>query len=99
MINSSSKEAPQKVRKKHIQKGYFSFYLQEISIFNILLHFESEKGGFNPPKESKVSKILTDITTKRVIILVLVLVFIMPLFSVDYYFDPPAPIEIAVKQM
>nr|CAC81658.1 adenylyl cyclase [Tetrahymena pyriformis]CAD36506.3 adenylyl cyclase [Tetrahymena pyriformis] len=58
-----------------------------------------QKGGFNPPKESKVSKILTDITTKRVIILVLVLVFIMPLFSVDYYFDPPSPIEISVKQI
>ncbi|KAL4493547.1 hypothetical protein ABPG72_004040 [Tetrahymena utriculariae] len=58
-----------------------------------------QQKGFNPPKESKVSRILTDITTKRVIILVLVLVFIMPLFSVDYYFDPPSPIDISVKQM
>jgi len=90
MINSSSKEAPQKVRKRHFCKN---------RVFFLLFILKFEKGGFNPPKESKVSKILTDITTKRVIILVLVLVFIMPLFSVDYYFDPPAPIEIAVKQM
>jgi len=36
-------------------------------------------------------------TTKRVIILVLVLILIMPLFSSDYFFDPPIPVELSVR--
>ena len=40
-------------------------------------------------KESRVSKALSDITTRRVIIVILVLLFIVPLFSLDYYNDPP----------
>lgn len=40
-------------------------------------------------KESKVSKRLSDLTTKRVIIIVLSLLLIMPLFNADYYNDPP----------
>ena len=56
----------------------------------------------NPPKvfkESRVSKRLSDLTTKRVIIIVLLLLFIMPLFSADYFFDPPTSIDYAIKHM
>jgi hypothetical protein len=55
-----------------------------------------------PPKqfkESRVSKRLSDLTTKRVIIIVLLLLFIMPLFSADYFFDPPTSIDYAVKHL
>ncbi len=48
-------------------------------------------------KESRVSKKLSDLTTKRVIIIVLLLLFIMPLFSADYFFDPPKSVELSTK--
>ncbi len=69
---------------------------------------ESANGGFhrgttikqveqdkapNLGKESRVSKRLSDLTTKRVIIIVLLLLFIMPLFSADYFFDPPKQMD------
>ena len=40
-------------------------------------------------KESKVGKKLSDKLTQRVIILVLVMLFSVPLFTVTTYFDPP----------
>jgi len=40
-----------------------------------------------------VSKRLSDLTTKRVIIIVLSLLLIMPLFSADYYNDPPVCLD------
>ena len=47
-----------------------------------------DEGGENENKrESRVSKKLSELTTKRVIILVLLLICIIPLFSSDYYFD------------
>lgn len=42
---------------------------------------------------------LSDLTTKRVISIVLLLLFIMPLFSANYYFDPPSTIDFAVKSL
>ena len=39
------------------------------------------------PEESKISKILSDQTTKTVIILVLCLVFCLPAFTVETYLD------------
>ena len=50
---------------------------------NIKLGFESGK----TPKESKVGKKLSELTTKRVIILVLALLLIIPLFHTNYYYD------------
>jgi hypothetical protein len=52
-----------------------------------------------PYKESKVNKKLSDLTTKRVILIVLILLFILPLLSVDYYFDLPSPIGYATKSL
>lgn len=54
---------------------------------------------YTAPKYSKVSRILTDMTTKRVILLVLILVFVMPLLSVEYYFEMPSEIDMCVRQM
>lgn len=59
---------------------------------------EPEDEGENL-KESRVSKKLSDLTTKRVIIIVLLLLFIMPLFSADYFFDPPKSVEFACRIM
>ena len=42
---------------------------------------------------------MSDLTTKRVIIIVLLLLFIMPLFSADYFYDPPTSIDYAIKHM
>ena len=39
------------------------------------------------PEESKISKILSDQTTKTVIILVLCLLFCLPAFTVETYLD------------
>ena len=38
-------------------------------------------------KESRVGKKLSELTTKRVIILVLTLLLCVPLFSSDYYYE------------
>ncbi|CAD8192164.1 unnamed protein product [Paramecium octaurelia] len=49
-------------------------------------------------KESKVSKMLSDSTTKKVIIVVLALLFLIPLFSVDYYVSPPTSMLMQSQQ-
>jgi len=41
------------------------------------------------PKESVVGKKLLDITTRRVIILVLAMLFSVPVFTVSTYLDDP----------
>ena len=50
-------------------------------------------------KESRVGKKLSDLTMKRVIILVLVLIFIVPLFSSSYYNDTDLDYTIQLKIM
>lgn len=40
------------------------------------------------PEESKVGKKLSDLTTRRVILLVLAMLFSVPLFSTSTYLDP-----------
>ena len=40
-------------------------------------------------KESKVGKMLSEYTTRKVIILVLAMLFSTPVMSVDTYFDEP----------
>jgi hypothetical protein len=46
---------------------------------------EAEEDAFKVPEESKVGKKLSELTTKRVIILVLGMMFGLPLFTVDLY--------------
>jgi class 3 adenylate cyclase len=48
---------------------------------------EQEKPIDEATQESRVGKRLSELTTKRVIIIVLILIFVIPLFSSDYYFD------------
>lgn len=48
-------------------------------------------------KESRVGKKLSELTTKRVVILVLVLIFIVPLFQSTYFFDPDKAYTIGIK--
>lgn len=50
-------------------------------------------------RESRVSKRLSDLTTKRVIAIVLLLLFIMPLFQANYFFDVPQSIDFATKSL
>ena len=40
-------------------------------------------------KESKISKVLSDITLKKVIIMVLLLMFLVPLFDTENYIEDP----------
>lgn len=49
-------------------------------------------------EESRVSKALSDLTTKKVILLVLILLFLIPLFSTDYYVSPPTSMQIQSEQ-
>lgn len=46
------------------------------------------KEDFELPEESKVGKKLTDLTTKRVIILVLSMTIAILLFNPTFYYDP-----------
>lgn len=67
-------------------------------------------GGGSPPldipeedeevpvdKESRVGKRLSELTTKRVVILVLVLIFCVPLFQSNYYFDPEPGVSMGIQ--
>jgi class 3 adenylate cyclase len=49
---------------------------------------EEEQPAEEVTQESRVGKRLSELTTKRVIVIVLILIFVIPLFSSDYYFDP-----------
>jgi hypothetical protein len=51
-------------------------------------HHEDEE--IEVPLESKISKILSERTTKIVIILVLLMLFFQPVFTVETYVDTPA---------
>lgn len=48
------------------------------------------------PKESKVGKKLSDLTTRRVIILVLAMLLSVPIFSTSTYLDDNDSYEIAL---
>ena len=48
---------------------------------------EKKEEANNETKESRVGKRLSELTTKRVIILVLTLLLCIPLFSSDYYYE------------
>lgn len=50
-------------------------------------------------KESRVGKRLSELTTKRVVILVLVLIFCVPLFQSNYYFDPDPGVSMGIQMI
>lgn len=50
-------------------------------------------------KESRVGKKLSELTTKRVVVLVMILIFIVPLFSADYFFDKDKAHIIIIQQI
>lgn len=58
-----------------------------------------EEEGEADTKESRVGKKLSELTTKRVVILVLVLIFIVPLFQSSYFFDPDKGYTIGIKTL
>ena len=39
-------------------------------------------------RESKISKVLSDMSIKKIIIVILLLMFVIPLFNIDSYRDP-----------
>ena len=47
--------------------------------------------------ESRVGQKLTDLTIKRVLVLVFILIFCVPLFSSNYWFDPTLSYDIGLK--
>ncbi len=42
-----------------------------------------------PPKESKISRLLTENTITHVVAMIMLIMFCLPLFSQDYYYSPP----------
>lgn len=50
-------------------------------------------------KESKIRKILGDITLKKVIIVVLLLMFIVPLFDSDLYVDQANSFDVTFSNL
>lgn len=56
-----------------------------------------EVDEYDTLEESKVSKRLSDLTTKRVIIIVLSLLLFIPLFDTGYYYNPPNSMDYMIK--
>ena len=51
------------------------------------------------PEESKISKTLSDKTTRTVVIMVLMLLFSLPVLQIETYVDPVLVHDQALKQM
>ena len=51
------------------------------------------------PEESKVGKKLSDLTTRRVIILVLAMLFSVPLFSTNTYMEDPTSYDYGLSML
>jgi hypothetical protein len=51
------------------------------------------------PEESKVGKKLSDLTTRRVIILVLAMIFSVPLFSTSTYMEEPTSFQYGLNMV
>jgi hypothetical protein len=60
---------------------------------------KKEDDAFKVPEESKVGKKLSELTTKRVIILVLGMMFGLPLFTVDLYEDENTSYQFGLELM
>lgn len=58
-----------------------------------------EEENFDVPQESKVGKKLSDLTTRRTIILVLAMLFSVPLFSESTYLQDPDPFTISLTML
>lgn len=50
-------------------------------------------------KESKISRILSDLTIKKIIIVVLLIMFLVPLFDSDNYIDKAESWDFTVKNI
>ena len=50
-------------------------------------------------KESKISRILSDLTIKKIIIVVLLIMFLVPLFDSDNYIDKAESWDFIVKNI
>ena len=51
------------------------------------LAIDDEDDEVRIPSESRVGKKLSDLTTKRVIFLVLMMLLILPLFDAEFYYE------------
>ena len=51
------------------------------------------------PKETRVSKKLSELTTRKVILVVLGLLFLLPLFETNLYFDSQTSFEYSIEQL
>jgi hypothetical protein len=52
-----------------------------------------------PIAESQISKTLSERTTRMVIILILCMLFLMPLFQLETYFESTTSFEIGLNQL
>ncbi|EGR29009.1 hypothetical protein IMG5_165180 [Ichthyophthirius multifiliis] len=84
-------------KKKSLQYLDNRMKLIQIYIFNFFQFFQNKNSTLS--KESRVSIILSDLTTKRVIIIVLLLLFLMPLFSAEYFYELPMSMDLATQQI
>ena len=50
-------------------------------------------------KESKISKVLSDLTIKKIIIVVLLIMFLVPLFDSENYISSPESWDFTVKNV
>ncbi|KRX00510.1 Adenylyl cyclase class-3/4/guanylyl cyclase [Pseudocohnilembus persalinus] len=98
-IKTQKKNIVDKLKAQRLKKGQFKFaeknQQEEITTKkkkSIKLDLEIEQPK-QEDKESRVSKKLSDLTTKRVIVIVLSLLLIIPLFSADYYYDLPGTVD------
>jgi hypothetical protein len=66
---------------------------------NIPIEVTEEDEELVNKRESRVGKRLSELTTKRVVILVLLLIFCVPLLQADYYFDPDPAITIGIQTL
>lgn len=62
----------------------------EITTINLVREPEHKDAGSKDevPSESKISKAVSDLTIQRVVILILILAFILPLFQAESYLNP-----------
>ena len=58
---------------------------------------EDEDALMNIPRETRVSKKLFDLTTRKVILVVLGLLFLLPLFETDLYFNSQTSFEFSMQ--
>lgn len=71
----------------------------QIAIKNRAQEEDDEFGDMQLPMESKVGKRLSDLTIKRVIVLVLLLLLILPLFDTEFYLTDPYSWDFGTNEM